>query len=76
MLAIEGLAPILVRDLYRVVQLLKAEGLSVLLVEQNLTFAFELADYIYVMSKGRIVYESYPKEVQQNDEIKHRYLGV
>src|SRR5215471_3410476 len=56
----EGLAPLLVRDLGCMLQQLKAEGLSMLLVEQNLSFALQLADYVYIMSKGRIVYESPP----------------
>ena len=54
----EGLAPLLVRELGRIIQQLKAEGLSMLLVEQNLPFALQLADYVYVMSKGRMVYEA------------------
>lgn len=45
----EGLAPLLVRELGRVIQQLKAEGLPMLLVEQNLPFALQLADYVYVM---------------------------
>ena len=54
----EGLAPLLVQELGRIIQQLKAEGLSMLLVEQNLPFALQLADYVYVMSKGRMVYEA------------------
>jgi branched-chain amino acid transport system ATP-binding protein len=56
----EGLAPLLVQELGRMIQQLKAEGLSMLLVEQNLPFALQLADYVYIMSKGKIVYESPP----------------
>ena len=56
----EGLAPLLVQELGRIIQQLKAEGLSMLLVEQNLPFALQLADYVYVMSKGRMVYEAPP----------------
>jgi len=54
----EGLAPLLVRELGRIIQQLKAEGLSMLLVEQNLPFALQLPDYVYVMGKGRMVYEA------------------
>jgi branched-chain amino acid transport system ATP-binding protein len=72
----EGLAPLLVRDLGHVIQQLKAEGLSMLLVEQNLPFALRLADYVYVMSKGRIVYESPPHVLAQNEEVKARHLGI
>jgi branched-chain amino acid transport system ATP-binding protein len=72
----EGLAPLLVRELGRVIQQLKEEGLSMLLVEQNLPFALQLADYVYVMSKGRIVYESPPQVLAQNEEVKARHLGI
>ncbi len=72
----EGLAPLLVREFGRVIQQLKEEGLSMLLVEQNLPFALQLADYVYVMSKGRIVYESPPQVLAQNEEVKARHLGI
>ena len=72
----EGLAPLLVRELGSVIRQLKQEGLSMLLVEQNLPFALKLADYVYVMSKGRIVYESPPELLARNEEVKARHLGV
>lgn len=72
----EGLAPLLVQEIDQLLQQLKEEGLSILLVEQNLSFALKLADYSYVISKGRIVYESSPEEVWQNEDVKARYLGV
>ena len=55
---------------------LSAGDFSILLVEQNLKLAFEVADYVYVMSKGTVVYESKPQELEANDEIKVKYLGV
>jgi len=72
----EGLAPLLVRELGRILQQLKAAGHSILLVEQNLAFALRIADYVYLMSKGKIVYESTPNDLMRNEEIKARYLGV
>src|SRR5438552_17106900 len=72
----EGLAPLLVRELGRIIQQLKAEGLSMLLVEQNLPFALQLADYVYVMSKGRIVYAALPHLLAQNEAVKAQYLGI
>lgn len=72
----EGLAPLMVRELGQVVRQLKDEGLSILLVEQNLPFALELADYVYVMSKGKIVHASTPEELEQNEEVKRSHLGV
>jgi branched-chain amino acid transport system ATP-binding protein len=72
----EGLAPLMVAELGRVIEQLKEEGLSIFLVEQNLPFALELSDHVYVMSKGRIVYDASPEELSNNAEVKARYLGV
>jgi branched-chain amino acid transport system ATP-binding protein len=72
----EGLAPLLVNNLRDVLQSVKEKALSILLVEQNLSFALELADYVYVMCNGVIAYESSPKEFRMNEEVKHLYLGV
>lgn len=73
----EGLAPLLVRDIGHIIQQLKMEGdFSMLLVEQNLSLAFEVADYAYIMSKGKVVYESIPQELRDNTEVKVKYLGV
>jgi branched-chain amino acid transport system ATP-binding protein len=72
----EGLAPLLVRELGRILARLKAGGASILIVEQNLAFALRIADHVYLMSKGTIVHESRPDELLRNDEVKARYLGV
>ncbi len=72
----EGLAPRVVQELSRVLQRLKEEGLSILLVEQNLPFALKLADYVYIMSRGKIVYESSPHVLAHDADVKARHLGV
>ena len=72
----EGLAPLLVQEIGRIIVQLKEGGFSVLLVEQNLSMALLVADYVYVISKGRIVYESNPDELESNEEVKIKYLGV
>ena len=72
----EGLAPLLVREVGRVVERLKASGLSILLVEQNLPLALRVADHVHVLSRGRIVHSCGPAELWANDEIKSRYLGL
>ncbi len=72
----EGLAPVVVREVGDVIRRLKEEGLSIFLVEQNLSFAKKFADYTHVMSKGKIVYSSTPSELWENREIKEQYLGV
>jgi branched-chain amino acid transport system ATP-binding protein len=72
----EGLAPRIVREIGRVLEALKAERLSLLLVEQNYHLALQVADRVYVMNKGQIVYEGTPAGLEADEEIKRRYLGV
>jgi branched-chain amino acid transport system ATP-binding protein len=72
----EGLAPVLVREMGRVLAELKGAGASILLVEQNLAFALAVADRVYLMSKGRIVYEGAPAALARDDATKLRFLGV
>lgn len=72
----EGLAPLIVREIGRILARLKEERLSILLVEQNYHLALRIADRVYVMSKGQIVYEGTPATLGTNEEVKRRYLGV
>jgi branched-chain amino acid transport system ATP-binding protein len=72
----EGLAPLLVREVGRSIAGLKAQGLSILLVEQNLPLALQVSDHVYVLSRGRIVHASSPEELCGNEEVKGRYLGL
>ncbi|MGH7354477.1 MAG: ABC transporter ATP-binding protein [Candidatus Rokuibacteriota bacterium] len=72
----EGLAPLLVREVARVIADLKARGLSILLVEQNLPLALRLADYIHIMSRGQIVHSCTPAELAADAETKRRHLGL
>ena len=70
----EGLAPLIVREIGSIISQLKDEGFSILLVEQNLPMALGVADYAFIISKGSIVYESTPHELEANEEIKAKYL--
>jgi branched-chain amino acid transport system ATP-binding protein len=72
----EGLSPLFVREMGKLVRALKEQGTAVLLVEQNLAFALALADDVYVMSKGRIVHHSTPDDLKDNRDVRARYLGV
>ncbi len=72
----EGLAPLLVREVGRVIGELKRSGLSILLVEQNLALALSVADRVHVLSRGQIVHSGTPAELMGNDDVKTRYLGV
>jgi len=71
----EGLAPMVVNQIGHVIAQLKG-SLTVLLAEQNLNMALKVADYVYIISQGTVVHESTPQELKNNQEIKHKYLGV
>jgi branched-chain amino acid transport system ATP-binding protein len=70
----EGLAPAVVREIGRVLVRLKQSGLAILLVEQNVPLALRVAERVYVMSKGQIVYHGPSSAL--DDDIKRRFLGV
>jgi branched-chain amino acid transport system ATP-binding protein len=73
----EGLAPLYIEEIKRVILAIKAEKkASILLVEQNFHFVLGIADYIYVMNKGKVVYASGPRDLENNEEIKMKYLGL
>jgi branched-chain amino acid transport system ATP-binding protein len=72
----EGLAPIVIQGVWEAIGKLKAEGLSILLVEQNAFLALKLVDFVHVMSKGQVVYSARPEALAANDEIKARLLGI
>ncbi len=72
----EGLAPLLVREVYDLIKKIKEEGYSILMAEQKLDFALNIADKIYIISKGQVVFSGKPEEVACNKEMIHHYLGV
>ena len=72
----EGLAPVIVQALARMIRELRARGFTVLMVEQNFRFAAPLADRFYIMDRGLIVREFSAAELQGNMEMLREYLGV
>ena len=73
----QGLAPLVVRELAEVIRRLCAEGVTILLVEQNMKLAEAVADELHVMVKGRVVYAATPEKFRQEEgEIRSRYLTV
>jgi branched-chain amino acid transport system ATP-binding protein len=72
----EGLAPLLVREVGRVIGDLKREGLSILLVEQNLPLALGVADRIHILSRGQIVHSATPADLADDHDVQSRYLGL
>lgn len=71
-----GLAPVLVMSLFEILQQLKAEGLTMLLVEQNVQLALAVSDYAYVLADGRITLEGPSREVAKNEHVRRAYLGI
>ncbi len=71
-----GLSPILVRDIFNVIKRIKAEGTTVLIVEQNVKQTLAIADRVYVLENGRIALQGTGEELLNNEHVKTAYLGV
>jgi branched-chain amino acid transport system ATP-binding protein len=72
-----GLAPLMVDEIVRViVEIGKAEGVSVILVEQNASIALEVADYAYIMENGSIVLDGDPAKLKEDARVREFYLGI
>ncbi len=72
----EGLAPVMVQHLEKIILQLKQEGMAILLVEQNLYSALAVADRVYVLETGKVVYESDAAAIAANPASLTRFLGV
>ncbi|HEX2905321.1 MAG TPA: ABC transporter ATP-binding protein [Phototrophicaceae bacterium] len=70
-----GLAPLLVNEVFKLIEAIKAQGIPILLVEQNARKALQLADYVYVLERGLVVYEENAAQLQQDNHIISAYLG-
>jgi branched-chain amino acid transport system ATP-binding protein len=71
-----GLAPTIVLDMFRIIRDINAEGVAVLLVEQNVAMALDIASRAYVLEEGRIAAEGVPAELATQPEIRRAYLGM
>ncbi len=71
-----GLAPLVVREIFRIIERLRTEGVSILLVEQNARAALEVADYAYVLETGEIGLHGPAKELAQDVRVVDTYLGA
>jgi branched-chain amino acid transport system ATP-binding protein len=72
----EGLAPLLVQGIGKILRELREIRMTVLLVEQNIRFAMELADYHHILYQGGIIYEGTNEDLRQNHEVLKKFLGV
>lgn len=71
-----GLAPVLAQQLFLTLKKLRRQGLTIVLVEQNVHLALALSDYTYVLSEGRVHIEGESQEVAGMDEVRRAYLGL
>lgn len=71
-----GLAPFLVLDLFEILRRLRKEGLTMLLVEQNVQMALAVSDYAYVVADGKVEIEGPSREVATNPNVREAYLGI
>jgi len=70
-----GLAPLLVKEIFEIIQDINSQGTTILLVEQNAHMALSIADNAYVMETGEIVLQGTAKELMNSEEVKRAYLG-
>ena len=71
-----GLAPLLVREVFKVIERVNSEGVTILLVEQNVKHTLTVATHAYVLENGRIVMEGKGKDLLDNEHVKKAYLGI
>jgi branched-chain amino acid transport system ATP-binding protein len=74
--ATEGLAPLIRQEIYRSIAQLKAEGLSILVIDKDVRALTRVADRHYVLEKGRVVWSGSSAELAADRNLQHRYLGV
>ena len=72
----QGLAPMIVEDVKEMLLKLKKEGMSIILVEQNLQTALDVADRVYILDQGEIVFEGKSQELSKNKKLTLKFLGV
>ena len=71
-----GLAPIIVADIFKIIQRINKEGVTVLVVEQNIKYTLEICDRGYVLENGRIILRGTGQELLDNEHVKQAYLGI
>jgi branched-chain amino acid transport system ATP-binding protein len=72
----EGLSPLMVREVMKIIRELKQKGETILLVEQNSTLALTVSDRAYILENGRVVFEGPADALSRNGEAKQKYLGI
>jgi len=70
-----GLAPLVVKELYELIQEIRKKGVTILLVEQNAVMAIKVSDYVYVLETGEVKMEGPPEEIESLEDVRRVYLG-
>ena len=71
-----GLAPLLVKEMFQIIQSLRKQGITILLIEQNVRHTLEIADRAYVLENGRLSLQGNSDELLQSDHVRKAYLGL
>jgi branched-chain amino acid transport system ATP-binding protein len=71
-----GLAPIIIREIFDIIQTIRHDGTSILLVEQNVNMALHISDRAYILENGRVALSGKAEELQNNDRVRQLYLGI
>jgi branched-chain amino acid transport system ATP-binding protein len=71
-----GLSPLLTKEIFTIIRRINSEGVTILLVEQNVNMALKYSDFAYLMENGRIVRADKPEVLREDDDVKEFYLGI
>jgi branched-chain amino acid transport system ATP-binding protein len=71
-----GLSPLLTQEIFRLVQKIHGEGMTLLMVEQNVKQTLAICDRAYVLENGRVVLEGKGRELLENEQVKQAFLGI
>ncbi len=71
-----GLSPLLTKEIFAIIRRINSEGVTILLVEQNVNMALKYSDFAYLMENGRIVRADKPEVLREDDDVKEFYLGI
>jgi branched-chain amino acid transport system ATP-binding protein len=72
----EGLAPVIVQEIEKTLRIIKEQGITTVIVEQNAVAALNLADRAVILDTGKVVFDGTAKEVLENERLRHEYLAI
>jgi len=72
---LQGVAPVVIKEIVNLITDLKRKGITILMVEHNISISFELSDWIYILDTGKLAIQGKPRELSQTEYVKKSYLG-